>query len=508
MSKVTIIGSGFGGLSLAIRLQSRGFDVTVFEKNAKVGGHAYQLKKDGYTFDMGPSLVTAPDIIQKVFESAGRKMEDYIDLVYLDPFYRIYFHDKSFIDYNADAEFMKKQMAQFNPKDAENFDAFMDYTRQMYDEVITNGLGAKPFTLKKMIEFMPKALGLKALNSTYSVVSKYFKDPRNRFTFSFHPLFIGGNPFRSPAVYLMIPYLEKHGGVWFSKGGMYSLVEAMEKVFLEIGGEIKTDSEVDQITVKNGKVTGVMVNKEFHESNIVVSNAHFAHTHLDLIKSTHRKKWNDKKVKKMDYSMSSYLMYMGVKKKYPQLMHHTLILSERYKELVKDIFDRKILADDFSMYLHAPSITDASMAPEGCESMYVLIPVPNLAGDINWHEKKHTFAKKVLDFLEHDFGLEGLQDNLDVLELYTPEDFKTQRNNYLGSAWGVEPKLTQSASFRPHNKSEDIDNLYIVGASTHPGAGVPGVLLTAEATENAIINNIGEMPVKKNNHTPVEMGVL
>jgi len=508
MKKVSIIGSGFGGLSLAIRLQSQGFDVTVFEKNAKVGGHAYQLKKDGYTFDMGPSLVTAPDIIQKVFESAGRKMEDYIDLVYLDPFYRIYFHDKSFIDYNADAEFMKKQMAEFNPQDAENFDSFMDYTRQMYDEVITNGLGAKPFTLKKMIEFMPKALGLKALHSTYNVVSKYFKDEKNRFTFSFHPLFIGGSPFRSPAVYLMIPYLEKHGGVWFSKGGMYSLVEALEKVFLEIGGKIHTDAEVKEIVVENRKVQGVNVNDEFHEADIVVSNAHFAHTHLDLIKSTHRKKWNDKKVKKMAYSMSSYLMYMGVRKKYPQLKHHTLILSERYKELVKDIFDRKILADDFSMYLHAPSITDESMAPEGCESMYVLIPVPNLAGDINWHEKKHTFAKKVLDFLEHDFGLEGLQDNLDVLELFTPEDFKTQRNNYLGSAWGVEPKLTQSASFRPGNKSEDIDNLYIVGASTHPGAGVPGVLLTAEATENAIVHNIGEMPVKKNNHTPVEIGVL
>jgi len=246
---------------------------------------------------------------------------------------------------------------------------------------------------------MPKALGLKALNSTYSVVSKYFKDEKNRFTFSFHPLFIGGSPFRSPAVYLMIPYLEKHGGVWFSKGGMYSLVEALEKVFLEIGGTISTDSEVEQITVKNGNVTGVMVDKEFHASDIVVSNAHFAHTHLDLIDSKHRKKWNDNKVKKTAYSMSSFLLYMGVRKKYPQLKHHTLILSERYKELVKDIFDRKVLADDFSMYLHAPSITDPDMAPKDSESMYVLIPVPNLAGNINWHEKKHAFAKKVLDFL-------------------------------------------------------------------------------------------------------------
>jgi len=508
MKKAIIIGSGFGGLSLGIRLQSKGYDVTIFEKNEKVGGHAYQLKKDGYTFDMGPSLITAPDIIQKVFECAGRRMEDYLDLTYLDPFYRIYFHDKTYIDYNADAESMKKQMADFNPKDAENFDDFMEYTRKMYDEVITNGLGAKPFTLKKMLEFMPKAFRLKALNSTYSVVSKFFKDARNRFTFSFHPLFIGGSPFRSPAVYLMIPYLEKNGGVWFSKGGMYSLVEALEKVFLELGGEIRTNAEVEQIVVKNGKATGVMFNKEFHHSDIVVSNAHFAHTHLDLIDSKHRKKWTDRKLKKTAYSMSSFLMYMGVRKKYPQLKHHTLILSERYKELVKDIFDRKILADDFSMYLHAPSITDPDMAPKDSESMYVLIPVPNLAGNINWKEKKHIFAKKVLNFLENDFGLEGLQDNLDVLELFTPEDFKTNRNNYLGSAWGVEPKLTQSASFRPANKSEDVENLYIVGASTHPGAGVPGVLLTAEATENAIINETGELPVQQKIDKSEEMGVL
>ena len=337
MKKVNIIGSGFGGLSLAIRLQSRGFDVTIFEKNSKVGGHAYQLKKDGYTFDMGPSLITAPDIIQKVFQSAGRKMEDYLDLKYLNPFYRIYFHDKSFIDYSANADLMKQQMAEFNSEDAENFDAFMHYTHQMYDEVITNGLGGQPFTLNKMVKFLPKALRLNALNSTYNVVSKYFKDPRNRFTFSFHPLFIGGSPFRSPAVYLMIPYLEKHGGVWFSKGGMYSLVESLEKVFLEIGGQIHTDSEVNEIVVQNRKVKGVQVNGEFEEADIVVSNAHFAHTHLDLIKSENLKKWNNRRVKKMAYSMSSFLMYMGVSKKYPQLKHHTLILSERYKELVKEL---------------------------------------------------------------------------------------------------------------------------------------------------------------------------
>lgn len=352
-----------------------------------------------------------------------------------------------------------------------------------------------------MFEFLPKAIKLNALNSTYNVVAKYFKDPRNRFTFSFHPLFIGGSPFRSPAVYLMIPYLEKHGGVWFSKGGMYSLVEALEKVFLEIGGEIRVNSEAEEIGIRGSKVTGVRVNGEFHEMDILASNAHFAHTQLDLLDETKRSKWSNKRVKNLDYSMSSFLMYMGVRKKYPQLKHHTLILSERYRELVRDIFDRKILPDDFSMYLHAPSITDESMAPSGCESLYVLIPVPNLAGKINWQDKKHVFAKKVLEFLENDFGLEGLQKNLDVFELFTPEDFSSRRNNYLGSAWGVEPKLTQSASFRPANKSNEFENLYFVGASTHPGAGVPGVLLTAEATENAIIEEHGAIQNLSTNGT-------
>lgn len=490
MKTAAIIGSGFGGLAAGIRLQARGIQTTIFEKNEKVGGHAYQIKKDGYTFDMGPSLITAPDIIEKIFHAAGRRMEDYLDLIYLDPFYRIYFHDGSKIDYTADAERMKAQLAEFNPKDAKNYDRFMKLVRQLYDAVIVDGLGSRPFDLSTLVQFLPKALRLNALLPAYHVVSRYFKDPRSRFTFSFHPLFIGGSPFRSPAVYLMIPYLEKAGGVWFTKGGMYSLVEAFEKLFLEIGGEIKTDSEVSEILVKNGRASGVIANGESRDFDIVVSNAHFAHTYTDLIKAEHRKKWSDRKVKKLAYGMSTFLIYLGVKKQYPQLLHHTLILSERYKALVKDIFDNKILPEDFSMYLHVPSRSDAEMAPPGCESMYVLIPVPNLQGNINWKEMAQPYADKILRFLEEEFGLEGLRENIEVLELFTPEDFKEQRNNYLGSAWGVEPKLIQTASFRPGNRSEDVKGLYLVGASTHPGAGVPGVLLTAEATEKAIVDDL------------------
>lgn len=493
MKKAIVIGAGFGGLAAAIRLQAQGLQVTLIEKNEKLGGHAYQIKKDGYTFDMGPSLVTAPDIIQDVFQSAGKNMEDYLELIYLDPFYRIFYHDGTQLDYTADGDKMKAQMAQFSEKDAANYDRFMDYIEKIYNAVIVDGLGARPFGFGTLFEFLPRAIRLKALQPAYSVVKKFFQDPRNRFAFSFHPLFIGGSPFRSPSVYLMIPYLEKHGGVWFTKGGMYSVVEAFEKVFREIGGTVLTNCEASEIAVEDRRVTGVIANGEYHKADVVVSNGHFAHTYMELIKPEHRRKWTDRRVKKLAYGMSTFLIYLGVKKQYPRLLHHTLILSERYKALVKDIFDRKILADDFSMYLHVPTRTDAEMAPPGCESMYILVPVPNLDADIDWDEMAKPYADKIIDFLEKDFGLEDLRENIEVLELFTPEDFKHQRNNYIGSAWGVEPKMTQTASFRPGNRSEDIQGLYLVGASTHPGAGVPGVLLTAQATEKAIMEDLREI---------------
>jgi len=490
--KIVIIGSGFGGLAAAIRLQAEGMQVTVLEKNAKVGGHAYQLVRDGYTFDMGPSIITAPDLIQRVFACAGVRMEDYLDLVKLDPFYRIYFHDGSSLDYTDDGDQMKQQMARFSEGDATNYDPFMAHTRQLYDAVITDGLGSTPFGLQTMIGFLPRALRLQALMPAYNFVKKYFDDPRHCFTFSFHPLFIGGNPFRAPAVYLMIPYLEKTSGVWFCKGGMYNLVQALENVFIEFGGIIETDAEVKLIIVEKREAKGVMAKGRFYKADAVVSNADLVHTYGELIKPEHRKKWSDRKLRRTQYSMSAFLLYLGVNKKYPQLKHHTLILSERYKGLIDDIFDNKILPDDFSMYLHTPSQTDPTMAPEGCESMYVLIPVPNLESGINWEKIKRTYTDRVLTFLENDFGLTDLKRSIAVLETFTPADFKKQRNNHLGSAWGVEPKLTQTAYFRPHNRSEDIQKLYFIGASTHPGAGVPGVLLTAETTVKLVVEDLVE----------------
>jgi len=490
MKKVAIIGSGFGGLALAVRLQGQGYKVTVFEKQDKVGGHAYQLKKDGYTFDMGPSLITATEIIDDVFKSAGEEREKYLGYIPLDPYYRIYFHDKTFIDYNGDSDAMKSQLAKFNKDDAKAYDKFMEYSSKLYKIVISDRMGSQPFlSMKDFFKAAPKIISTKSMLSCYTNVKFFFKDFRSRFIFSFHPLFIGGSPFNSPSLYLMIPYLEKVGGVWFTKGGMYSLIAALEKVFKKHGGIVKISTEVYKIIIEDGKAVGVKTKNGEEKFDLVVSNAHFAHTYKDLIEQDKLNKWKKDNVNKMKYSMSCYLAYIGTKKQYPELKHHTLILSERYKGLIDDIFENKVLADDFSMYLHVPTKTDSSMAPKGCESMYVLIPTPNLKADVDWKVEKDRFTKRVLDFLENDFGMKDLQENIDFLEVFTPMDFLSERNNYLGSAWGVQPTLFQSANFRPHNRSEDVENLYLVGASTHPGAGVPGVLLTAETTEKLIVKD-------------------
>ncbi len=483
---VIVIGSGFGGLAVANRLQSLGMDVTLLEKRDRPGGRAYQLQEAGYTFDMGPSLITAPEIIDSIFRQAGASLHDYIKLIPLDPYYRIYFHDGTWIDYTGDAEGMKAQMRRFNPADADRYDAFMRAAAPVYDAVITDGLGARPFdTVRSMIDFLPRAMKLGAYLPVYTFASRFFKDFRHRFVFSFHPLFIGGNPFRSPSVYIMIPYLEKEQGVWFAEGGMYALVEALARLFEQQGGRLRTGAEVEHVEVENGKAVGVRVNGEFLPADIVVSNADVGHTYRNLIDPSDRRKWTDRKVDRLDYSMSCFLLYLGVRKKYPRLQHHTLILSQRYRALIEDIFRKKILPDDFSMYLHAPTKTDPGMAPEGCESLYVLIPVANLSADIDWSAISGPFTDRVLDFLE-EWGLDGLRDNLDVLRTFTPVDFRQELNAMQGNAFGIEPRLLQTAYFRPHNGSEDVRNLYFVGAGTHPGAGVPGVLLSAEATEFCI----------------------
>ena len=492
--KAVVIGSGFGGLAAAIRLQASGVDVTIFEKREQIGGRAYQLKDSGYTFDMGPSLVTATEIIDSVFKAGGTSLNHEVDLLPLDPFYRVHYHDGTHIDYSGDVDDMKAQMAVFNNNDAENLDRFLDDIKPVFDAVITDGLGAIPFdNLKQFASFIPQALKLKAYKSVAAFTNTYFEDFRHRFLFSFHPLFIGGNPFYAPALYIMIPYLEKEQGVWYIRGGMYTLVQAMANLFVNLGGEIRTGTPVDEIITDGRRATGVRAGADKLQADMVVSNADVVFTYKNLLPGVTRKKWTDRKLDRLKQSMSCFLLYLGVRKKYPQLNHHTLIIAERYKQLLEDIFRRKILSEDFSLYLHIPSRTDETMAPEGCESIYILAPVPNLHADVDWHVEAPRFRKKIIDFLE-DWGLDGLEDSIEVEHAFTPLDFESELNAEAGNAFGIEPVLTQSAYFRPHNRSEEVDNLYFVGAGTHPGAGIPGVMLSAEATMVSITEDFSLEP--------------
>ncbi|MBT8487984.1 MAG: phytoene desaturase, partial [Gemmatimonadetes bacterium] len=409
----------------------------------------------------------------------------------LDPYYRIYFHDGTHIDYVGDVERMREQMARFDEGDAGNLDRFLDRTRPIYDAIIADRLGSKPFdTLGSMVRFMPTVLKLGAFLPVTTFVNHFFKDFRHRFIFSFHPLFVGGNPFKTPSIYLMIPYLEREGGVWFTRGGMYSVVEAMGRLFTELGGTIETDAEVKEIAVRDGRAVGVKTADRMYDAEIVASNADPGHTYGQLVDAEHRPHWNDRKLARQDWSMSCVLLYIGTRRQYPQLEHHTLILTERYEELLDDIFDKKVVPDDFSIYLHAPTRTDPGMAPPGCESMYVLIPVANNQSGVDWSEMGPRFADRVMEYLE-EWGLEDLREMTDVLHVFTPDDFETELNATWGNAFAIEPKLLQTAWFRPQNRSEDVEGLYLVGAGTHPGAGVPGVILSAETTYGCIADDHG-----------------
>lgn len=489
--KAVVIGSGFGGLAVAARLQAAGLDVTLLEKREKVGGRAYQLVDKGFVFDMGPSLITAPHVLDSVFRAGGRRLADYVDLIPLDPFYRVYFHDGTHLDYVADAERMKAQMARFDEGDAGRYDAFMAKIRPIFDAVVGDRLGSKPFdTLGTMARFIPRMVRMQAFLPVTTLVNRYFRDFRHRFIYSFHPLFVGGNPFRTPAIYLMIPFLEREGGVWFTRGGMYSVIEAMARFFQEMGGRIRTSEEVEEILVEGGRAVGVRTGSGTYAADLVVSNADPGHTYGALVGREHRKRWSDARIERTKWSMSCFLLYIGTRRQYPKLEHHTLILSERYEELLGDIFDRKILPEDFSMYLHAPTRTDPSMAPEGGESMYVLVPVANNASGLDWEALKGPFTERVLDFLER-WGLDDLRAETEVLHVFTPDDFEREMNATLGNAFAIEPRFTQTAWFRPHNRSEDVEGLYLVGAGTHPGAGVPGVLMSAETTYGCIAEDLG-----------------
>ncbi len=487
MKRIAVIGSGFGGLGAAIRMAARGYEVEIFEKRDKPGGRAYVYEKNGFTFDGGPTVITAPFLFDELFELAGKKKEVYFELVPCDPFYRIFNHFGDHFDYNNNDEFITNEIHRWNPADVEGYKQFIQSTRAIFEKGFVE-LADEPFLkFSDMLRVAPDLIKLQSYKSVYSYVKQFIEHEFLRRCFSFHPLLVGGNPFDTTSIYSMIHYLEREWGVHYAMGGTGSIVNGLVKLFEELGGAIHYNAEVKELTVDNRKISGLSFNDGSHKTyNEVISNADVAFTYRNLIPEQHRRVYTNRKIERMNYSMSLFVIYFGTDRRYndTNLKHHNIILSERYKELIKDIFGGT-LADDFSLYLHMPTITDPSLAPDGCESFYVLSPVPHLGADVDWNETAKVYRDRIMQFLEENY-LPDLQKHIVAEHYIDPLHFQDTLNSYLGSAFSVQPLLTQSAWFRPHNRSEEFDNLYFVGAGTHPGAGLPGVLSSSKIAEYLI----------------------
>jgi len=482
-----VIGSGFGGLAAAIRLQAKGYATTILEMRDKPGGRAYVFEDQGFIYDAGPTILTAPFLIDELFALAGKRTLEYVKIVPVTPYYRIVFYDGQVFDYTGDEDEIITQIKKFNPDDVPGYLKFVAQSRAIFERAFID-LADKPFSsITDMIRVAPDLIQLRSHESVFRLVSRYVKHPLLQQVFSFHPLLVGGNPFQSSSIYSMIHYLERKWGVHFAMGGTGALVQGLLQLFTEMGGTLRLNTKVDELLLENGTARGVRLDSgEELPAAVVVSNADVANFYKKAVPAKLRKKWTDKRLEGMRYSMSLFLIYFGTNRTYPDLAHHTIVLTERYKELLEDIFQKKILADDFSLYLHAPTRTDPSLAPPGCECFYVLSPVPNLGGNIDWNAVKESYAEAILESLEK--LCPDLRQHVISKMIWTPLDFETQLDAHLGSAFQFEPILTQSAWFRPHNVSEDVKNFFLVGAGTHPGAGVPGVLSSAKLLERVLPN--------------------
>ena len=486
--RTAVIGSGFGGLAAAIRLQAAGCKTVIYEKRDLAGGRAYVYHDGGFTFDAGPTVITAPDCLRELFTLAGKSMEAYVELLPVNPFYRLWWEDGYRFDYSADSQELEEQIRHKSPADLEGYRRFLTYSEKVFHEGYEKLVHVPFLNLSSMAAVAPQLIRLQAFRSVYSMVSKYVRDPHLRQLFSFHSLLVGGNPFTTTSIYTLIHRLERKWGVFFPKGGTGALVRALVKLFLDLGGEIRFDSPVAEITTDGGSVTGVATQRDGAERfDVVVSNADVFHTYDVLLKREPLVDTMRRKVSAMSYSMSLFLIYFGTNRKYPDLQHHNIIFGPRYRELLSDIFERGRLADDFSLYLHAPTVSDPSLAPAGCESFYVLSPVPHLGKlAVDWQMEGPRYADRILDYLEKRY-MPGLRSSIVTRRLFTPDDFRTELNSRFGSAFSLEPRLLQSAYFRVHNRDRRIRGLYFVGAGTHPGAGIPGVVNSAKATAGLIL---------------------
>ncbi len=486
--KTVVIGAGFGGLALAIRLQAGGHDVTLLEKRDKPGGRAYVYEDGGYVFDAGPTVITDPSALEELFAVAGRPMSDYVDLLPVSPFYRLEWESGYAFDYVNDQAELDRQIGRKSPADVEGYRRFLDYSKAVFEEGYLK-LGAVPFLhFRDMVRAGPQLARLQAWRSVYSIVSRFIRDEELRQAFSFHSLLVGGNPFATSSIYALIHALEREWGVWFPKGGTGALVAGMVRLFTDLGGTVRLNAEVDRIETANGRVTAVATRDGWRmDVEGVASNADVMHTYRHLLRDDRGARKTAASLARKRFSMSLFVVYFGLRRHRPELQHHTVLFGPRYRALIDDIFRRETLADDFSLYLHSPCATDPSLAPPGAGSYYVLAPVPHLGtAPVDWETEGPRYRDRILDYVETRC-MPGLREDLVTVRHFSPVDFASELNAHLGSAFSLEPILTQSAWFRPHNRDDRIANLYIVGAGTHPGAGVPGVIGSAKATAGLML---------------------
>ncbi|MDC0937616.1 phytoene desaturase family protein [Pelagibacteraceae bacterium] len=482
--KIIVIGSGFGGLAASLRLRAKGYKVTLLEKHPDLGGRARVFKKDGFTYDGGPTVITAPHLFEELFSLFNKKISDYVEIIPLDLWYRFVFNDGDTFDYNGDDKSMEEQVKKYNFDDYNGYKELVNFTEKIFDKGFTD-LSDKPFNnLIFMMKQIPALLKLKSYKSVYGLVSNYISNEKLRRVFSMHPLLVGGNPFSTTSIYTLILFLEKKWGIHYSIGGTGSVVKALEKLMKEENITIIKDAEVTEILTKNKKVTGVKINEsKIINCDYVICNSDPPNVYNNLIKS--KEDYNflfKQKMKRMDYSMGLFVYYFGSKKKYNNVAHHTIYFGKSYEKHLDKIFEKKILSEDISYYLHRPSATDPNMAPSDQDAFYVLIPVPNNLSKINWIDEGEKFKDLVLDKMDKTI-LPGIKENV-VSDFYlTPDYFEIDLATLHGSGFSIQPKFSQSAYFRFHNQSEVFNNLYFVGAGTHPGAGMPGVLSSAKVLD-------------------------
>jgi phytoene desaturase len=481
-----VIGSGFGGLAAAVRLGAKGYRVTVLEKLDAPGGRAYVHRRGGHVFDAGPTIVTAPFLFEELWTLCGKRFSDDITLKPLDPFYRIRFDDGSWFDYSGDVQAMRREVARFAPQDLNGYDAFFQEAEKCYRLGFERLASISFVTLSDLIAVLPDFMRMQAWKTIYSRVASFIRDPKLRMVFSFHPLLIGGNPFSVTCAYTLINALERRHGVHWAMGGTGALIQGLVGLIKGQGNSVRCESEVAEILVRNQRAYGVrLADGQIIESEIVVSNADTAWTYRYLIPSQHRRHWTDAKIERTKFSMSLFVWYFGTRQQFHDIPHHMILMGPRYRELLADIFKRKILAKDFSLYLHRPSASDPTVAPPGHDTFYVLSPVPHLQSGVDWSVAAEPYRQAIAQSL-HNTTMPGFEQHITESFITTPQDFQDRLLSFRGAAFGPEPVLTQSAWFRPHNKSEDIAGLFMVGASTHPGAGMPGVIASAKALESVI----------------------